>query len=74
MRTIQIQCHNYINMALIIIIKTFTSLTEPTINIDMCFKGANENHENVLSDAADALVQVMVGAYCLILMFVIAHY
>ena len=55
-------------MALIIIIKTFTSLTEPTINIDMCFKGANENHENVLSDAADALVQVMVGAYCLILM------
>ena len=74
MRTIQTQCHNYINMALIIIIKTFTSSTKPTINIDMCFKGANENHENVLSDAADALAPVMVGAYCLILMFVIAHY
>ena len=36
--------------------------------------GANRNHENVLSDATEALVQVMMRAYCLFLMFIIAHY
>ena len=49
-----------------------TSLTE--LARDIGLKRANENHENVLSAAREALVQVMMmGAYCLFFMFVIAH-